>query len=101
MNYSEAAFRTCLPSGNRPISVRTHLILLSVAGKSCPYALGMDFGSFRLNVSEQTSCFILAAIDSAQEAPQAILVADQVGVVPCSGEFLCFEAEEQRFSLPG
>jgi hypothetical protein len=76
MNYSEAAFRTCLPSGNRAISVWNDLILLSVADKSGPHTLGMNFSSFRLNISEQTSCFVFAAIYSAQEAPQAILVAD-------------------------
>src|ERR1035441_292509 len=101
MDSSETAFGAVLPSRCLPISVWNHVILLRVRCQSSPHVLCMNFGRFGLDISEQTSCFVLASIHSSQKTAQAVLVTYQVSIVTSPGELLCLESEIQRFPLPG
>src|ERR1019366_4982842 len=61
----------------------------------------MNFGRSDLDISEQTSRFVVASVHSSQKTAQAVLVTDQVSIVTTPRELLCLESEIQRFSLPG
>src|ERR1035441_6968309 len=101
MDSSETAFGAVLPSRCLPISVWNHVILLRVRCQSSPHALCMNFGRFGLDISEQTSCLILASIYSSQKTAQAVFVTDQVNIITSPRKPLCLESEIQCFPLPG
>src|ERR1017187_5923669 len=99
MDCSETAFGTILPRRDSPASTSSHSIFFRVACQRRPYALSVDFGRFGLDVSEQASCLIFAAIHLAQKPAQAVLVADQISIVTSSREFLCLETEIECLPL--
>src|ERR1035441_9099363 len=101
MDSPETAFGAVLPSQGHPISAGNYPILLRIRYQSSPHALCMNFRRFGLDISEQTSRFVLASIHSSQKTAQALLVTDQISIVTSPREFLCLESEIQRFPLPG